>query len=92
MEPNMRQGIYRIRGVGDLPNDVRVDDDGISVPLEESLYRARGHQPSVDDLPWRDDYFRQQEAERLEAAAGEATGVSPLKPRSAALFSRYRPR
>jgi hypothetical protein len=56
----MKYGIYRIRGVGGVPNDVRVDDDGITVPLEESLYRARGYRPSVDDLPWEDAYFIQQ--------------------------------
>ncbi|GEM_PF-5989551 len=53
----MRRGIYRIRGLGGLPNDVRIDDDGISVPLEESLYRAHGYEPAVDDLPWRETYF-----------------------------------
>ena len=56
----MRRGLYRILGVGGLPNDVRVDDDGISVPLEESLYRARGHRPLVGDLPWEDAYLVQQ--------------------------------
>jgi len=56
----MRYGIYRILGVGGLPNDVRVDDDGITVPVEESLYRARGYKPSVDDLPWQDDYLTRQ--------------------------------
>ena len=55
----MRRGLYRIPGIGGLPNDVRVDNDGISVPLEESLYRTRGYQPSVDDLPWEDAYRRQ---------------------------------
>jgi hypothetical protein len=58
----MRCGLYRILGVGGQPNDVRVDDDGISVPLEESLYRARGYRPPVDDLPWADAYFIQQAA------------------------------
>jgi len=52
----MRRGLYRILGVGGLPNDVRVDDDGITLPVEESLYRARGYRPLVDDLPWEDAY------------------------------------
>ena len=56
VEANVRRGLYRILGVGGLPNDVRVDDDGITLPLEESLYRARGYRPLVDDLPWEDAY------------------------------------
>ena len=56
----MRRGLYRIQGVGGLPNDVRVDDDGITLPLEESLYRARGYQPLVADLPWEDAYRLRQ--------------------------------
>jgi hypothetical protein len=56
----MKRGLYRIPGVGDLPNDVRVDDDGIEMPLEERLYRARGYQPPVDTLPWQDQYGKLQ--------------------------------
>jgi hypothetical protein len=52
----MKRGLYRIHGLGGQPDDVRVDDDGISVPLEESIYRARGYKPLVDDLPWEDVY------------------------------------
>jgi len=59
-ETDMKQGIYRVRGVGGLPNDVRVDDDGISLPLEESLYCARGYWPHIDELPWEDAYLVQQ--------------------------------
>jgi hypothetical protein len=58
----MKRGIYRIRGVGGRPDDVRVDDDGIDVPLEESLYRSRGHKPAVDELPWQEDYVSKQQA------------------------------
>jgi len=54
------QGIYRILGIGGSPNDVRVDDEGISVPVEESLYRARGYWPHIDELPWEDAYRIQQ--------------------------------
>lgn len=52
----MRRGLYRIHGASDRPDDVRVDDDGIELPMEEWLYRARGHLPAVDDLPWQEDY------------------------------------
>jgi hypothetical protein len=58
----MRRGIYRVLGVDGRPNDVRVDDDGITMPLEESLYRSRGYRPSVDDLPWEEAYLIQQES------------------------------
>ena len=58
----MRRGLYRVIGVDGLPNDVRVDDDGITLPLEESLYRARGYKPLVDDLPSQADYLLQQAA------------------------------
>jgi hypothetical protein len=57
VEQNVRRGIYRILGVGGRANDVRVDDDGITVPVEEALYRSRGYKPSVDDLPWQEDYL-----------------------------------
>jgi hypothetical protein len=50
------RGIYRVRGVGGRPNDVRVDDDGITVPLEESLYRARGYRPTFEELLWYEDF------------------------------------
>jgi hypothetical protein len=53
----MRYGLYRIRGEGGRPNDVRVDDDGITFPLEESIYRARQYEPLVDDLPWEESYL-----------------------------------
>jgi hypothetical protein len=47
----MRRGLYRIHCVSGRPNDVRVDDDGITLPLEESLYRAREDaQVSSDEL------------------------------------------
>jgi hypothetical protein len=54
----MKRGLYRVPGVGDLPNDVRVDDDGIQVPLEEALYRSRGYLPLLEDLPWEDHYLK----------------------------------
>ena len=58
-ELNMRRGLYRVLGTGGRPNDVRVDDEGIIVPLEEGIYRDRGYRPPVDELPWEEDYVRQ---------------------------------
>ena len=58
----MKRGLYRIRGAGKRPNDVRVEDDGIEMPIEEPIYRARGYLPSVDDLPWQEDYVRGAQA------------------------------
>jgi hypothetical protein len=49
--------LYRVPGVGALPDDVRVDDGGISFPLQETIYRARGYKPLIDDLPWEKDYL-----------------------------------
>ncbi len=56
----MRRGLYRTLGTDGRPNDVRVDDGGISVPVEEEIYRARGYQPPADELPWKEEYVRQQ--------------------------------
>jgi hypothetical protein len=53
----MRRGLYRIHGLDGLPDDVRVEDDGIEMPLEETLYRTRGYLPDVDDLPWKEEYL-----------------------------------
>jgi hypothetical protein len=94
-ERNVRYGIYRIPGVGDQPNDVRVDDDGISVPLEESLYRARGYSPLADDLPWHNQYLLQQAlvlsfvAEQRVNQTRAVAGAPMPKARSAAIFRRY---
>jgi hypothetical protein len=73
-----KRGIYRIRGKDGLPNDVRVDDDGLDVPVEESLYVNRGYLPSIADLPWHDDYLaakasaetRRKEAEQPKRWTG----------------------
>ena len=58
-EQKMRRGLYRILGVGGRPNDVRVDDGGISVPVEEGIYRERAYQPPANELPWEEDYLQQ---------------------------------
>lgn len=56
----MRRGLYRIHGADGRPDDVRVEDDGIDIPMEEGLYRARGYLPSADDLPWQEEYFNKR--------------------------------
>jgi len=67
----MKRGLYRIHGIDGLPDDVRVEDDGIEVPLEERVYRTRGYFPPVNDLPWRDEYLTSQESVDSSAAAKE---------------------
>jgi len=54
----MRRGLYRIRGIGGLPDEVRVDDDGIEVPMAEQAYSDRNYLPRVADLPWQEDYSK----------------------------------
>jgi hypothetical protein len=54
-------GLYRVRGIEGRPDDVRIDLGGITAPLEESLYRARGYRPSVESLPWQETYVTPQE-------------------------------
>ena len=54
----MRRGLYRIRGIGGLPDEVRVDDDGIEVPMAEQAYSERNYLPRVADLPWQEDYLK----------------------------------
>jgi hypothetical protein len=60
----MIRGLYRVHGAGGQPDDVRIDDSGIESPLEESIYRARGYQPPVENLPWREDFFAPKPAEQ----------------------------
>ena len=67
----MKRGLYRIQGLGDLPNDVRVDDDGIEVPLEERLYRARSYQPPFENLPWQDEYLKLQRSADSRSSSSE---------------------
>jgi hypothetical protein len=65
----MRSGLYRVHGVGGLPDDIRMEDDGIEMPLEESLYRRRGYLPAVEELLWHEDYVTaKQSADRASAA------------------------
>jgi hypothetical protein len=53
----MIRGLYRIAAQDQQPEDVRVDDDGIEYSIEERIYRDRGYEPHVADLPWQDDYL-----------------------------------
>jgi len=54
----MRRGLYRIHGIGGLPDEVRVDDDGIETPMEEGRYLADKYLPRLADLPWQEDYTK----------------------------------
>jgi len=66
----MRRGLYRIHGVNGRPDDIRVDDDGIDIPIEEGLYRARGYLPAADDLPWQEEYLQRKTP--ADDAAGDS--------------------
>jgi hypothetical protein len=69
----MRSGLYRVHGVGGRPDDIRVNDDGIELPLEERLYRSRGYLPPVEELLWEEDYLSEKHAaERVTAARENA--------------------
>ena len=68
----MKRGLYRIRSAG-CPDDVRVEDDGIEMPMDEALYRARGYLPRVDDLPWQEEYFSRGRSADSLSGATEAT-------------------
>ena len=75
----MKRGLYRIRGGDGRPDDVRVDDDGIEMPIPEPHYRARGYAPPIEDLPWQQDYLAGQSAAEADgsaaAAAEKAAGI-----------------
>jgi hypothetical protein len=72
MEANVaRRGIYRVRGKDGLPDDVRVEDDGLEVPVEESLYVKRGYLPLVTNLPWHDDYLADKASAESRRRAAE---------------------
>jgi hypothetical protein len=53
---NIPRGLYRIRGVGGLSNDVHVVDVAMGFPIPEALYRERGYDPPVETLPWKEEY------------------------------------
>jgi hypothetical protein len=41
-----------------------VTDGTLGMDVPESYYRAKGHQPDFDKLPWKDEY---EAAERAKA-------------------------
>jgi hypothetical protein len=48
----MPKGLYRVRDGWGTEDSVCVEyEDGTRLEMRESLYRARGHQPSADGLP-----------------------------------------
>jgi hypothetical protein len=59
--------------------------------VEETLYRARGYQPPVDDLPWQDDYFSGQASAMPRVGPGRTAGDTPPA-RAASIFRRYETR
>jgi hypothetical protein len=86
----MKRGLYRIHGIGDLPNDVRVDDDGIEVPLEEGLYRTRGYLPPVDELPWSDEYLKLRQSAQGASATREGTEKAARERSRQEFLDRFR--
>ena len=88
----MKRGLYRIQGVGDLPNDVRVDDDGIEVPLEERLYRAHGYQPPFESLPWQDQYLKLQPSAESRDTSSEGAEKAARDQARQEFMDRFRKR
>jgi len=86
----MKRGIYRIQGAGDLPNDVRVDDDGIEVPLEERLYRARGYLPPFENLPWQDQYLQRQPSSDSRSSSNEGVEKASREQARQEFLDRFR--
>ena len=69
----MKRGMYRVHGTDGRPDDVRIEDDGIEMPLAENLYRTRGYLPPIEDLPWREAFFAPKASSAsTDAAKGQA--------------------
>lgn len=68
----MRRGLYRVHGTEGRPDDVRIVDDGIETPVDEQLYRTRGYEPPVENLPWEEDYFRKKPSPEAASRSTEA--------------------
>ncbi len=50
------RGIYRERNGWGTQHSVRVKyDEGEELDMPEDRYRASGHQPPFDQLPWKDE-------------------------------------
>lgn len=86
----MRRGLYRVHGSGGRLDDVRVEDDGIEMPLEESLYRARGYRPLVDDLPWQENYFSKKPSPESVISGKEAAEKTAREQARQAFLARFR--
>jgi hypothetical protein len=86
----MRRGLYRVHGVGGRSDDVRVEDDGIDIPMEEQLYRMRGYLPPVDDLPWQDDYLSKKPSASSGTAVGDATDKAAREQARQEFRARFR--
>ena len=86
----MRRGLYRIHGVGDLANDVRVDDDGIEVPMEERLYRAHGYLPAFEHLPWQDQYQKLQPSADSRSSSSEGAEKASRQQAREEFLDRFR--
>lgn len=65
-QSTLRRGIYRVDGVGGLPNWAQVEDvnGGSSMPLDEDIYRQRRYQPPYESLPTRAEYEASRNAQR----------------------------
>lgn len=86
----MKRGLYRIPGVGDLPNDVRVDDDGIQVPLAEQLYRTRGYLPPLENLPWEDQYLKLRPSPDSRSSSNEGAEKASRQQARDEFLDRFR--
>ena len=58
--------------IGGLGSDARVTDGATGMDVPESVYRARGYQPTFDKHPWKDKYDAGSEAGTRGKGAGEA--------------------
>ncbi|HEV8679406.1 MAG TPA: hypothetical protein VGQ90_08535, partial [Stellaceae bacterium] len=55
-------------------DEVRIDDDGIDVPISEQTYRDRKLSPPLDELPWQEDYVARPPENLPEESAKRMTG------------------
>lgn len=74
----MQRGLYRIRGADDRPDEVRIDDDGIDVPISEQAYLDRKLSPPLEALPWQEEYVAQAREALPEAPPARMTGKRGL--------------
>lgn len=70
----MQRGLYRIRGAEGNSDEVRIDDDGIDVPISEQVYLDRKLSPPLDALPWQEEYVAQPPEDLPEKPPARMTG------------------